>query len=77
MDIFLTASNVYLAVWDDGLRMAEALPDNSLDSLLYYIQVLGRQYPLRKFDIEVGGERAGLVADTLRRYLKKVKVVNG
>ena len=72
--VLLTARNVYLAVWDDGLQMAEALPDNSVDSILYYMQVVGREFKLRKFDIHVSGERAGLVADALRRYYKKVKV---
>jgi hypothetical protein len=76
VNILLTAAgNVYLAVWDDGLRMAEVLPDGSTDSILYYMQVVGRRFRLRGFDITVGGERAGLVADALRRYYRKVRVV--
>jgi hypothetical protein len=72
--IHLTRENVYLAVWDDGLRMAEALPDNSVDSILYFMQTVGGQFKLRKFEIRVSGVRAGLVADALRRYFKKVRV---
>ncbi len=75
VNIHLTARNVYLAVWDGALRMAEALPDNSTDSILYYMQVVGRRFRLRRFDIAVSGQRAGLVADALRRYYKKVRVV--
>jgi hypothetical protein len=69
----LTDENVYLTVWDGELKMAEAMPDNSVDSLLYYIQVVGRRFNLRKFEIIVGGPRAGLVADALRQYYKKVQ----
>jgi hypothetical protein len=73
VDILLTAENVYIAVWEKGLRMAEALPDNSPDSILYYMQVLGRGFKLRKFDVFVDGEHAGIVCDVLRRYYKNVK----
>ncbi len=76
VDILLTAENVYIAVWEKGLKMAEALPDNSVDSILYYLQVLGRQFRLRKFDINVGGERAGEVADALRQYFSGVKTAS-
>ena len=75
VNILLTAGNAYLAVWDGTLRMAEVLPDNSVDSILYYIQVTGRRFRLRKFDINVSGERAEPVADALRPYYKKVRVV--
>ena len=75
VNILLTSANIYMAVWDGGLRMAEALPDNSVDSILYYMQVAGRRFPLRRFDITLSGERAGLVADALRHYYKRVRVV--
>lgn len=74
VDLLLTDENLYLAVRDGGLRMAEVLPDNSVDSILYYLQVVGRQFRLRKFDINVSGQKAGLVADALRHYYKKVRV---
>ncbi|MDR2882565.1 MAG: hypothetical protein LBU98_02105 [Alistipes sp.] len=74
VNIVLTPENVYLAVWEKGLRMAEALPDNSVDSILYYMQVAGRRFRLHKFDINVSGSRAGLVAETLRQYYKKVRI---
>jgi hypothetical protein len=73
VDLLLTAENLYLAVWEKGLKMAEALPDNSVDSILYYMQVLGRQFKLRKFDIRVSGRGAEVVAETLRQYYKNVK----
>ena len=73
VNIVLTPDNVYLAVWEKGLRMAEVLPDNSVDSILYYMQVVGRRFRLRKFDINVSGQRAGLVADALRQYFSGVK----
>jgi hypothetical protein len=76
VNIVLTDENVYMAVWDDGLKMAEAMPDNSVDSLLYYMQVVGRRFNLRKFEIRVRGPKAGLVADTLRHYYKKVRVTD-
>lgn len=76
-NILLTAENVYIAVWEDGvLQMAEAFPDDSVDSLLYYMQVVGRNCRLSKFDINVGGPRAGAVADALRHYYKKVRVAD-
>jgi hypothetical protein len=73
VDLLLTADNLYLAVWEKGLKMAEALPDNSVDSILYYMQVLGRQFKLRKFDIHVSGRGAEVVVETLRQYYKNVK----
>jgi hypothetical protein len=73
VDILLTAEHVYIAVWEKGLRMAEALPDNSPDSILYYMQVLGRGFKLRKFDVFVGGEGTATVAGHLRRYFSGVK----
>ncbi len=73
--ILLTAGNVYLAVWDGSLRMAEVLPDNSVDSILYYMQVVGRMFRLRKFDIHLGGQGAGPVAEALRHYYKKVRAI--
>ncbi len=72
--IALTAENVYLAVWEKGLRMAEALPDNTTDSILYYMQVVGRRFNLRRFEICVSGQRADIIADALRQYHKKVKI---
>ena len=74
VNIVMTPENVYIAVWEKGLRMAEALPDNSTDSILYYMQVTGRRFRLPKFDINVSGPRAGIVADALRKYYKKVRV---
>jgi hypothetical protein len=91
VNVLLTDHNVYITVWDKGLRMAEALPDASVDSLLYYMQVLGRRFELRRFEIFVGGEgalgaqgaqaevgssqKAREVANALRGYFGKVKVV--
>lgn len=82
VNIFLTDENAYLAVWEKGrgdeggLRMAEVLPDTSTDSLLYYMQVVGRSFNLRRFDINIGGQCAGMVAETLRHYFKNVKTVS-
>lgn len=76
VNIYLTEENVYLVVWDGALRMAEVLPDGSVDSILYYMHVVGQRFRLRKFDITVSGLRARLVADALRRYNKKVRVVD-
>lgn len=77
--IVLTAGgNVYIAVWEKGLRMAEVLPDASIDSLLYYMQVIGRQFALRKFEIFVSGDpnhaRAKEAAEALKEYYPKVKM---
>jgi hypothetical protein len=76
VNIVLTDQNVYLAVWDGDLKMAEAMPDNSTDSILYYMQVVGRRFNLKKFDIRVSGPRTGLVADALRHYYKKVRITD-
>jgi hypothetical protein len=75
VNIHLTDKNFYFAVRDKNLRRAEALPDNSVDSILYYLQMAGRRFRLRRFDINVSGQRAGLVADTLRRYYPHVRIV--
>ncbi len=74
VDIILTETNAYMAVRENGLKMAEALPENSVDSLLYYMQVAGQQFKLRKFDIRISGPHAEQVADALRQYYKKVTV---
>jgi hypothetical protein len=76
VNIHLTGRNTYLAVWEKGLRMAEVLPDSSIDSLLYYMQVVGRRFKLRKFDINISGEHSGLAAKTLREYFDHVKTVS-
>lgn len=73
VNIFLTTENVYLAVWDKGLRFAEVLPDPSADSVLYCLQVLGREFKLRKFDILVSGDGASDVVKELAGYFKHVK----
>lgn len=77
VNIFLTDKNAYVAVWEKGLRMAEVLPDASVDSLLYYMQVIGRQFKLRKFDINIGGEHAGVTANSLRQYFSNVRIEAG
>jgi hypothetical protein len=74
VNILLGQGNLYLAVWDGALRMAEALPENSVASVLYYMQVVGRSFELRRFEIFVNGEGADAVAEALRRYYKKVRV---
>lgn len=71
----LTTTNVCLAVWDNGLRMAEVLPDNSVDSILYYMQVVGQNFKLQKFEIDVAGDGAEQVADALRNYYKNVRML--
>jgi hypothetical protein len=75
VNILLTAENVYIAVWEKRLRIAEVLPDPSKESLLYYLQVLGRDFKLRKFDIFVGGERAVEVVGVLKRYFDNVRAL--
>jgi hypothetical protein len=74
VEIVTTARNCYIAVWDRGLRMAEALPDNSADSILYYMQVVGQRFKLRKFDIRVAGEKAEIAVDALRKCYKNAKI---
>lgn len=74
VNVLLTGGNVYLAVWDKGLRMAEVLPDPSIPSLLYYMQVVGRNFKLRKFDIHIGGERAQEAIEALKRYFGNVRL---
>jgi hypothetical protein len=74
VNILLGEGNLYLAVWDGSLRMAEALADNSVASVLYYMQVVGRSFELRRFEIFVSGEGAESVAEALKRYYKKVRV---
>ncbi len=73
--VLLTESNVYVAVWDGGLRFAEAFPERDVDSLLYCLTVLGRRFDLGRFSIVVGGVGADGVADALRPYSGKVRVV--
>ncbi len=76
VSILLTAENLYVAVWENGkLRMAEAMPDNSVDTILYCLQVMGRDIRVSKFDIDISGPGAGLVAANLRRYYKSVRTV--
>lgn len=73
VNVFLTTDNAYIAVWDKGLRFAEALPDPSADSVLYYLQVLGRELRLKKFDINIGGHGAPDVVAAVEPYFKNVK----
>ncbi len=75
VNILLTGENAYIAVWEKGLRMAEALPDNSHDSLLYYMQVLGRRFKLRRFTINISGEGASGAGEMLDRYFSKINVL--
>jgi hypothetical protein len=73
VNIFLTPQNVYVTVWDKGLRYAEVLPDPTPDSVLYYLQVLGGEFRLKKFDIRIGGEGAEEVVSEVAQYFKNVK----
>ncbi len=81
VNIRLTAGNVYIVVWEKGLRMAEAMPDPSPDALLYYLQVIGREFKLRKFDINVSGNgaegeaKAREAVEVLREYFDNVRLV--
>ncbi len=77
VNVLLTPRNAYLAVWEKELQMAEALPDNSADSLLYYMQVLARRFELRKFDINVCGDGVGEVVEMLRAYYPRVRPIAG
>jgi len=74
VNIVLTSTNLYMAVRDGGLQMAEALPDNSPDSLLYCLQMVGQRFKLRRFHIRVSGVNAAEVADALEQYYKRVEV---
>ena len=79
VNIWLSANNAYLTVWENGLQMAEVFPDNSLDSILYYMQVIGRRFNLRKFEIRVGGANSALAAHTLRasnRRTRKIRSIS-
>jgi hypothetical protein len=76
VNIFLTLRNAYVVVWDKGLRYVEVLPDSSPDSVLYYLQELGGEFRLKKFDICVGGERAGEVVASVGEYFKNVRLID-
>ncbi|MDR0907826.1 MAG: DUF3822 family protein [Rikenellaceae bacterium] len=75
VNIFLTASNAYIVVWDKGLRYAEVLPDASPDSVLYYLQTLTDEFRLRKFEIRIGGVGAEAVVAVARDYYNKVRPI--
>ncbi len=75
VNIFLTRDNLYFTVWDKELKMAEALPDNTGDSLLYCMQVIGRRFKLRRFAINVSGEAAEEAGRVLGEYFPKVNVI--
>jgi len=76
VELVVTGANLYLAVGEGGrLMVAEALPDNSPDSVLYCMQLLGRRFELRRFRIRVSGENAADVANALGKYYKRVDVV--
>jgi hypothetical protein len=76
INVFLTRQNAYIAVWDKGLRYAEVLPDPSPDSVLYYLQTLGSDFRLKKFDISISGERAGEVVASVSDYFKNTRQVS-
>ncbi|MDR1670957.1 MAG: DUF3822 family protein [Alistipes sp.] len=75
VNILLTETNFYFAVWYKTLRMAEVLPENSVDSILYYLQVLSRQFKLSRFDINIDGHNADAVAAALRRYYPRARAL--
>lgn len=73
INIFLTTGNAYVAVWDSGLRFAEVFPDSSADSVLYYLQSLGSEFKLKRFNINIGGEGSAAVVAAAAQYFKHVK----
>jgi hypothetical protein len=75
VNILLTSRNAYVVVWDKGLRYAEVFPDPTPDSLLYYLQVLGGEFRLKKFEIRIGGEGAGEIVAEVAEYFKNVRQV--
>lgn len=56
---------LYLKVYDDGLRLAEAVRAQGTTDVLYYLGRLGRSFPLGNFPIVLSG------SDTLARQLRK------
>lgn len=76
VNLLLTCENAYLSVWDKNLKIAEVLPDNSPDSILYYLQVLGRRFKLRRFPINISGIGAGEVGHVLKGYYPKINMLD-
>ncbi|WP_417013289.1 hypothetical protein [Alistipes sp.] len=56
---------LYLKVYDDGLRLAEAVRAQGTTDVLYYLGRLGRSFLLGNFPIVLSG------SDTLARQLRK------
>ena len=54
--VWFTDANVYIALWNKGLKFAQVLPYSSLMDFGYYISSLTAEYGLRKAKLCVGGK---------------------
>lgn len=63
---------LYIKVYRDGLRFAEVLTAENDADLLYYTELLGREFPLREFELYPAGKDARTARDLLHRFFGSV-----
>lgn len=64
---------LYIKVYDDGLRFAEVVTIQTDADLLYYIELLNREFKFAQFELCPAGEIGGTAYKMLRRYFKNVR----
>ncbi len=61
---------LYIKVYDPKLVLAEVLPMENREDLLYYIATLAERLPLRQYHLVVEGERSAGVRKILKSQFK-------
>lgn len=64
---------LYIKVYKDGLRFAEVVTVQTEADLLYYTELLDREFKLAEFELCPAGEIGAAARKMLRRYFKNVR----
>ena len=76
LSLCLTATNVYIVLWNEGLKFAQALPCSSPTDLGYYISTLAAEYDLANIKIYVSGKYDKKLIRELKRFSPEISDAN-
>lgn len=70
--MYYTAGLLYIKVYDGKLRFAEVIPAPDEADLLYFLERLGSEFPLKDFTLDIGGGDARMLKRKLNGYFKRI-----
>ncbi len=66
------AGLLYIKVYDGKLRFAEVIPAPDEADLLYFLERLGNEFPLKDFTLDICGGDARMLKRKLNGYFKRI-----